>query len=232
MITNLIRTALAPSIETLLNEERTHLNDIISEMKVALGDVRSIRARDIADNINTYDIAADISIDSYDIASNIEIDASDIEVDTRDLAERIAAEIGGNIDIDISQLASELGRHISIDASDIEVNTSDLADHISEQIGCNITVDEQNIEIDYSALGRHIVGNLDIDTSDINIDYSSLANEIAREVDIDEVNARINNLHNEVSAIGLKIHEIYAFIRKSTGQDMLDSEAQINGGAQ
>ena len=191
MITNLIRKALAPSIENILNEERTHLNDIISEMKVALGDVRSIRARDIADNINTYDIAADISIDSYDIASNIEIDASDIEVDTRDLADRI-----------------------------------------SEQIGCNITVDEQNIEIDYSALGRHIVGNLDIDVSDINIDYSSLANEIAREVDIDEVNARINNLHNEVSAIGLKIHEIYAFIRKSTGQDMLDSEAQINGGAQ
>lgn len=169
MITNLIRTALAPSIETILNEERTHLNDIISEMKVALGDVRSIRARDIADNINTYDIAADISIDSYDIASNIEIDASDIEVDTRDLAERIARELGGNIDIDVS---------------------------------------------------------------DINIDYSTLAREISDYVDLNEVNARINNLHNEVSTIGLKIHEIYAFIRKSTVQDMLDSEAQINGGAQ
>lgn len=130
MITNLIRTALAPSIETILNEERTHLNDIISEMKVALGDVRSIRARDIADNINTYDIAADISIDSYDIASNIEIDASDIEVDTRDLADRIC-----------------------------------------EQIGGNISIDEENIQIDYSALGRHIVGNLDIDASDIEIDY-------------------------------------------------------------
>ena len=165
MITNLIRKALAPSIENILNEERTHLNDIISEMKVTLGDVKSIRARDIAANINTYDIAADISIDSY-----------------------------------------EIGR--SIDVSDID------------------------IDIDYSALGRHIVGNLDIDVSDINIDYSSLAREISDYVDLNEVNARINNLHNEVSAIGLKIHEIYAFIRKSTGQDMLDSEAQINGGAQ
>lgn len=205
MITNLIRTALAPSIENILNEERTHLNDIISEMKVTLGDVKSIRARDIAANINTYDIAADISIDSYDIASNIEVDASDIEVDTRDLAERIAAEIGGNIDIDISQLASELGRHISIDASDIEVNTSDLADQISEQIGCNITVDEQNIEIDYSALGRHIVGNLDIDVSDINIDYSTLARDIADYVDLNEVNARINNVHTNLQTVERKM---------------------------
>jgi len=122
MITNLIRTALAPSIETILNEERTHLNDIISEMKVALGDVRSIRARDIADNINTYDIAADISIDSYDIASNIEIDASDIEVDTRDLAERIAREIGGNIDIDVS---------------DINIDYSSLAREISDYVDLN-----------------------------------------------------------------------------------------------
>jgi len=122
MITNLIRTALAPSIETLLNEERTHLNDIISEMKVALGDVRSIRARDIADNINTYDIAADISIDSYDIASNIEIDASDIEVDTRDLAERIAREIGGNIDIDYSDLAREISDNIDLNEVNARVN--------------------------------------------------------------------------------------------------------------
>ena len=122
MITNLIRKALAPSIETLLNEERTHLNDIISEMKVALGDVRSIRARDIADNISTYDIAADISLDSYDIASNIEIDASDIEVDTRDLAERIAREIGGNIDIDVS---------------DINIDYSTLARDIADNIDLN-----------------------------------------------------------------------------------------------
>jgi hypothetical protein len=204
MITNLIRTALAPSIEMILNVERIRLIDIINEMENAVDEVKSIRARDIADNISTYDIAQDISLDSYDIGRNIEIDASDIEVDTRDLAERIAAEIGGNIDIDISQLASELGSHISIDASDIEVNTSDLVDRICEQIGCNITVDEQNIEIDYSALG-HIVGNLDIDTSDIEIDYSSLAYEIAREVDMDEVNARINNVHTNLQTVERKM---------------------------
>lgn len=122
MITNLIRTALAPSIETILNEERTHLNDIISEMKVALGDVKSIRARDIADNINTYDIAADISIDSYDIASNIEIDASDIEVDTRDLAERIAREIGGNIDIDYSDLGITIADNIDLNEVNARIN--------------------------------------------------------------------------------------------------------------
>ena len=122
MITNLIRTALAPSIENILADERTHLNDIISEMKVALGDVKSIRARDIADNINTYDIAADISIDSYDIASNIEIDASDIEVDTRELAERIAREIGGNIDIDYSDLGITIADNIDLNEVNARIN--------------------------------------------------------------------------------------------------------------
>lgn len=125
MITNLIRKALAPSIETLLNEERNRLNDIISEMKVALGDVRSIRARDIADNINTYDIAADISIDSYDIASNIEIDASDIEIDYSALGRHI---VGGldidvsDINIDYSSLANEIAREVDIDEVNARVN--------------------------------------------------------------------------------------------------------------
>ena len=212
MITNLIRKALAPSIQMILNVERIRLNEIITDMENAVDEVKSIRARDIADNINTYDIAADISIDSYDIGRNIEIDASDIEVDTRDLAERIAAEIGGNIDIDISQLASELGRHISIDASDIEVDTSVLVDRICEQIGCNITVDEQNIEIDYSALGRHIVGNLDIDVSDINIDHTSLAREISDYVDLNEVNARINNVHTNLETMERKMDLILKYL--------------------
>ena len=122
MITNLIRTALAPSIETILNEERTRMNEIITEMENAVDNVKSIRARDIADNINTYDIAADISIDSYDIASNIEVDASDIEVDTRDLAERISREIGGHLDIDIS---------------DINIDYSTLAREISDYVDLN-----------------------------------------------------------------------------------------------
>ena len=122
MITNLIRKALAPSIEMILNVERIRLNDIITDMENAVDEVKSIRARDIADNINTYDIAADISIDSYDIASNIEIDASDIEVDTRDLAERISREIGGHLDIDLS---------------DINIDYSSLAREISDYVDLN-----------------------------------------------------------------------------------------------
>ena len=160
MIANLIRKALGPSIETILSEERTRLEAIIIDMQNALDDVRSIRASDIADNISTYDIAQDISIDTYELARCIEIDASDIEVDTRDLAERIAGEIGDNI-----------------------VSTMNLR-LISDTISLN------------------------------------------------EVNANINNVRNELSALGLKIHEIYAFIRNSTGKDIIDSENEINGGAQ
>ena len=162
MITNLIRKALGPEIENRLNGESIRLNAIINELENALDDVRSIRASDIADNISTYDIAQDISIDTYELARCIEIDASDIEVDTRDLAERIAGEIGNNIDID----------------------------------------------------------------------YSDLARKISDNINLNEVNARINNVHNELSALGLKIHEIYAFIRNSTGKDIIDSENEINGGAQ
>lgn len=114
MITTLIRKAIAPNIETILNEERTRLQIIISEMKVALGDIRSIRASDIADNISTYDIAQDISIDAYDIAKNIEIDPDDIDIDYRNLAERIAREIGGDIDIDYSELAREISEVLLI----------------------------------------------------------------------------------------------------------------------
>ena len=122
MITNLIRKALAPSIEMILNVERIRLNEIINEMENAVDDVKSIRASDIADNISTYDIAADISLDGYDIGRNIEIDASDIEVDTRDLAERIAGEIGGNIDIDYTDLAREISDNIDLNEVNARVN--------------------------------------------------------------------------------------------------------------
>ena len=122
MITNLIRKALAPSIEMILNVERIRLNEIINEMENAVDDVKSIRASDIADNKSTYDIAADISLDGYDIGRNIEIDASDIEVDTRDLAERIAGEIGGNIDIDYSDLAREISDNIDLNEVNARIN--------------------------------------------------------------------------------------------------------------
>lgn len=125
MITNLIRKALAPSIEMILNVERIRLNDIITDMENAVDEVKSIRARDIADNISTYDIAADISIDSYDIASNIEVDASDIEIDYSALGRHI---VGGldidvsDINIDYSSLANEIAREVDIDEVNARIN--------------------------------------------------------------------------------------------------------------
>lgn len=149
MITNLIRKALAPSIEMILNVERIRLNEIITEMENAVDDVKSIRARDIADNINTYDIAADISIDSYDIASNIEVDASDIEVDTRDLAERISREIGGHLDIDISD--------INIDYSTLAREISDYVDlnEVNARIN-NVHTNLQTVERKMDLILKHL----------------------------------------------------------------------------
>lgn len=118
MITNLIRTALAPSIETILNEERTRLKDIISAMEDTIDDVKSIRASDIADNISTYDIACDLSLDAYEIARNIEIDPDDIDIDYSALGRHIV----GNIDID---------------ASDIDIDYSTLARDIADNIDLN-----------------------------------------------------------------------------------------------
>ena len=135
MIANLIRKALGPEIENRLNGESIRLNAIINELENALDDVKSIRASDIADNISTYDIAADISIDTYELARNIEIDATDIE-------------------IDYAALARHLGDNIEIDVSDIEVDTRDLAERIAGEIG-------NNIEIKYSDLARDISVNID-----------------------------------------------------------------------
>lgn len=149
MITNLIRTALAPSIETILNEERTRLQDIISAMEDAIDDVKSIRASDIADNISTYDIAQDISLDSYDIGRNIEIDASDIEVDTRDLAAYIARELGGNIDIDVSD--------INIDYSSLAREISDYVDlnEVNARIN-NVHTNLQTVERKMDLILKHL----------------------------------------------------------------------------
>lgn len=143
MITNLIRTALGPEIQNRLNGESIRLNAIINELENAIADMNSISAPDIADNINTFAIAQDISIDSYEIGRSIEIDASDIEVDTRYLAECIAGEIGGNIAIDIDALAKRIASHQTM------------------------FIDSSDIDIDYAALGRHIGGNIDIDYSDL-----------------------------------------------------------------
>ena len=136
MIANLIRKALGPSIETFLNEERTRLSAVINDMKETLDDVRPIRASDIADNISAYDIAQDISIDTYELARCIEIDASDIEVDTRDLAEHIAGEIGNNIEIKYSDLAREIS---------VNIDTTGIADAVVSQIETTLEIQHQNM---------------------------------------------------------------------------------------
>ena len=136
MIANLIRKALGPEIENRLNGESIRLNAIINEMENALDDVRSIRASDIADNISTYDIAQDISIDTYELARCIEIDASDIEVDTRDLAEHIAGEIGNNIEIKYSDLARDIS---------VNIDTTGIADAVVSQIETTLEIQHQNM---------------------------------------------------------------------------------------
>ena len=136
MIANLIRKALGPEIENRLNGESIRLNAIINELENALDDVKSIRASDIADNISTYDIAQDISIDTYELARCIEIDASDIEVDTRDLAERIAGEIGNNIEINYSDLARDIS---------VKIDTTGIADAVVSQIETTLEIQHQNM---------------------------------------------------------------------------------------
>lgn len=115
MISNLIRKALGPTLDNRLNGESIRLNAVINDLEHVLDDVKSIRASDIADNINTYDIAQDISLDAYDVAKNIDIDPSDIKIHY-----------------------SELGRHIAcnldIDVSDIDIDYSSLARYIADNI--------------------------------------------------------------------------------------------------
>ena len=136
MIANLIRKALGPEIENRLNGESIRLNAIINELENTLDDVKSIRASDIADNISAYDIAQDISIDTYELARCIEIDASDIEVDTRDLAERIAGEIGNNIEIKYSDLARDIS---------VNIDTTGIADAVVSQIETTLEIQHQNM---------------------------------------------------------------------------------------
>ena len=139
MITNLIRKALGPEIENRLNGESIRLNAIINELENALDDVKSIRASDIADNISTYDIAADISIDTYELARNIEIDATDIEIDYAALARHL----GDNIEIDASDLDikySDLAREISDN-----IDTTGIADAVVSQIETTLEIQHQNM---------------------------------------------------------------------------------------
>ena len=157
MIANLIRKALGPEIENRLNGESIRLNAIINELENALDDVKSIRASDIADNISTYDIAADISIDTYELARNIEIDATDIE-------------------IDYAALARHLGDNIEIDASDLDIKYSDLAREISDNIDTTGIADAVVSQIETTLEIQH--------QNMITVNMNNRLNEIEKKMDL------------------------------------------------
>lgn len=112
MISKLIRKALGPTIENRLIGESIRLNAIINDMENALDDVKSIRASDIANEIDVSTIGE--TIDPHDIASNIEIDASDIEIDYAELSRYIAGNLDNTIEeADLEVLANKVVKHIT-----------------------------------------------------------------------------------------------------------------------
>lgn len=129
MIQNLIKKALAPTIETLLLEERERINDIIDGMDNALDEMNLIRSSDIADTIAN-------SIDTYELASRI---AADIEVDTYDLASRIAGDIDttGIADDVVSQIETTLEiqyQNTNNRLNDIEVKMDAILKHLGVNV--------------------------------------------------------------------------------------------------
>ena len=112
MITKLIRKALGPTLDNRFIGESIRLNAIINEMENAVDYVKSIRASDIANEIDVSTIGD--TIDPYDIASNIEIDASDIEIDYAELARHIAGNLDNSIEeADLEVLAHKVVKHIT-----------------------------------------------------------------------------------------------------------------------
>ena len=92
--------------------ESIRLNAIINEMENAVDYVKSIRASDIANEIDVSTIGD--TIDPYDIASNIEIDVSDIEIDYAELARHIAGNLDNTIEeADLEVLAHKVVKHIT-----------------------------------------------------------------------------------------------------------------------
>lgn len=129
MITNLIRKALAPTIETLLLEERETINDIIAGMENALDEMNLIRSSEIGDVIAN-------SIDTYDLASRI---AGDIAVDTYELASRIAGDIDttGIADDVVSQVETTLEiqyQNMNNRFNDIEVKMDAILKHLGVNV--------------------------------------------------------------------------------------------------
>lgn len=112
MITKLIRKALGPTLDNRFIGESIRLNAIINEMENAVDDVKSIRASDIANEIDVSTIGD--TIDPYDIARNIEIDASDIEIDYAELSRHIVGNMDNTIEeADLEVLAHKVVKHIT-----------------------------------------------------------------------------------------------------------------------
>lgn len=161
MFTKLIRKALSPTFENLLNGERAHLNEIIlnmnnalddikssknflieksirlnaviNEMENAIADMNSISARDIADNINTYDIASDISID-----------VDDIQIDYQELG-RYVAEVINPV--------------LSVEEADLEVIAHKVVKHLTTNTDYRLWKIERKLDL---LLNHHGIGAEDL----------------------------------------------------------------------
>lgn len=123
MIQNLIKKALAPTIETLLLEERERINHIIDGMDNALDEMNRIHSSDIADAIAN-------SIDTYDLASRIASDIND-DIDLSGIAEDI--DTSGIADAVVSQLETTLEiqyQNTNNRLNDIEVKMDAILKHI------------------------------------------------------------------------------------------------------
>lgn len=105
MISNLIRKALGPTLDSRFSGESIRLNAILNEMETALEDIKAIHASDIADNINTYDIASDISID-----------VDDIQIDYQELGRYVADVINPVLSVeeaDLEVIAHKVVKHLT-----------------------------------------------------------------------------------------------------------------------
>lgn len=130
MLTKYLRELLKPIIQQCMNENESSVsNRYLSDMRSINKDLYDIRkslselngieidAKDIADNISAFDIASHIDIDVSDInlrdladhiTDNIEINASDIDINYRELADRISSEIYSNDRIDTLERKMDL----------------------------------------------------------------------------------------------------------------------------
>lgn len=133
MFTKLIRKALGPTLDNRLIGESIRLNAVINEMENAIADMNSISARDIADNINTYDIASDISID-----------VDDIQIDYQELG-RYVAEVINPV--------------LSVEEADLEVIAHKVVKHLTTNTDYRLWKIERKLDL---LLNHHGIGAEDL----------------------------------------------------------------------